>query len=100
MEEKETARQWLERTGLAKVRILFSADNIPAPYYVEARDWLAQKDEEERERNVASMEAQMRIALRANKIAIVAAIAAIAAAIMAAVAIVISYLAWKYPVHW
>jgi hypothetical protein len=95
MEEKEIWRR-LDDMGLAEVRLRFP-EQIAGPWYPVAIKWLAHKEDEERKRNEASTEAQMRIALRANKIAMIAAIAAIAAAIMAIVAIVISYLAWMYP---
>ncbi len=99
MAEKETNQENLERMGLAKVRLLVATDGLPPPLFGEARNWLAQKEDEERARNEAMQAEQMRVALSANRTAKIAAIAAIVAAIVAIIAAVISYLAWVYPVH-
>ena len=60
-----------------------------------AAEWLAQLDKEESERNDALKSEQMRVAIRANRIAWTAAMVAAAAAIVAIIAAVISYLAWR-----
>lgn len=99
MASEEEIKAQLERLGPHKTRVLYNSGNLVQHLAAAAADWLAQLDKEESERNEALKSEQMRVALRANQIAKIAAALAAAAAIIAIIAAVITYLSWKYPAH-
>jgi hypothetical protein len=99
MEEKETAKQTLERIGAPRVRLLLYTGGLAPHLNTNAVAWIAQLDEEDRLRNEASKASQMRTALSAKKAAWIAAIAAIIAAVIAIIGTIVTYLSWSFPIH-
>jgi hypothetical protein len=84
MDAEADARQYLEKMGAAQVRILMP-HNLRSDYVPYAAKWLAEQDEAERLRNKASQAST-------QKAAWIAAVAAI-------LAVVVTVLAWLFPLH-
>jgi hypothetical protein len=74
-----------ENMGVDKVRLLISTSGLPPETMLDAVNWLAQRDKEERLSNSALMASQARVALSAKNAAWIAAIIAMISAIVAIV---------------
>ena len=95
--EEDRAR--LKNMGEPKVRMIVMTSGFAPPFHVSALEWLAEREDVERERSEASQSSQMRTALSAKNAAWIAAMAAIAAAVIAITGIIVTVFAWLFPRH-
>jgi hypothetical protein len=86
-------RKYFEDMGEAAVRLQFDVSGFSYPRQNSARDWLAELEEAHRKRNEALQAEQMRMAQNTLNAAMIAAGAAI-------ITVVISILAWVFPLHY
>lgn len=82
----ETNQQRFERMGASQVRMFLNTNSLPQPMILDAANWLAQLDEEERSRRESSQTEQTEIARSAKDAAWAAARAAERAATAAEMA--------------